>query len=145
MLFKCRGAIKKGWRGVPGGPVVKNIAADARSRVWSLVWEDPTCCKATKPERHNYWSHVPGARALQQEKPLEGQARAPQLSSCEAPLAAARESPPTATKPSAAKNKYVNIFKGRNVAICSNIDASGEYQTKSDENKYDMKSLICRI
>ena len=24
--------------------------------VWSLVQEDPTCCKATKPVYHNYWA-----------------------------------------------------------------------------------------
>ena len=24
------------------------------TRVQSLVWEDPTCCGATKPVRHNY-------------------------------------------------------------------------------------------
>ena len=26
------------------------------TRVWSLVWEDPTCHRATKPVRHNYWA-----------------------------------------------------------------------------------------
>ena len=26
------------------------------TRVWSLVWEDPTCCGATKPVHHNYWA-----------------------------------------------------------------------------------------
>ena len=66
--------------------------------VRSLVREDPTCCGATKPVSHNdwactlepvshnYWSprattieaHVPRARAPQQEKPLQWQARAPQ-------------------------------------------------------------------
>ena len=25
-------------------------------RVRALVWEDPTCCGATKPMRHNYWA-----------------------------------------------------------------------------------------
>ena len=25
------------------------------SQVWSLVQEDPTCCRATKPVRHKYW------------------------------------------------------------------------------------------
>ena len=30
------------------------------TRVWALVREDPTCCRATKPVRHNYW-----ARALE--------------------------------------------------------------------------------
>ena len=24
------------------------------TRVRALVWEDPTCCRATKPVRHNY-------------------------------------------------------------------------------------------
>ena len=27
--------------------------------VWSLVWEDPMCCRATKPVHHNYWAHTP--------------------------------------------------------------------------------------
>ena len=54
------------------------------TRVQSLVWEDSTCCGATKPVCHNYWARVPQllrlyaatteacmprARALQQEKP----------------------------------------------------------------------------
>ena len=26
------------------------------TRVWALVWEDPTCRRATKPVRHNYWA-----------------------------------------------------------------------------------------
>ena len=60
--------------------------------VQSLVWEDPTCRRATKPKRHNYWAsalepashnywaHVPQllkpARLehLQQEKPLQWEA-----------------------------------------------------------------------
>ena len=24
--------------------------------IGSLIWEDPTCCGSTKPERHNYWA-----------------------------------------------------------------------------------------
>ena len=35
--------------------------------VWSLVWEDSTCCRTTKPMHQNYWS--PRTLALQQEKP----------------------------------------------------------------------------
>ena len=73
--------------------------------VQALVWEDPTCCGATKPMchnhwacalepvRHNYWARAPQllslsatateacapiARALQQEKPPQWEARAPQ-------------------------------------------------------------------
>ena len=26
------------------------------TRVWSLVWEDPTCHGGTKPVRHSYWA-----------------------------------------------------------------------------------------
>ena len=59
------------------------------TRVQALV-QDPTCQGATKPVSHNYWacplepaSHnywalVPRARALQQEKPLQWEARAAQ-------------------------------------------------------------------
>ena len=66
------------------------------TQVQALVWEDPTCHRATKPMRHNYWacalepmSHnysarhattteawVPRAHALQQEKPLQWEAQA---------------------------------------------------------------------
>ena len=58
--------------------------------VQALVREDPTRLRATKPIRHNYWacalepaSHnywarVPRAHALQQEKPPQWEARAPQ-------------------------------------------------------------------
>ena len=58
--------------------------------VWALVGEDPTCRRATKPVRynywaralehasHNYWACAPWARAPQQEKPLQWEACAPQ-------------------------------------------------------------------
>ena len=67
--------------------------------VRSLDWEDPTCRGATKSVRHNYWAHtrhnywsphalgptccnywarMPRARALQQEKPPQWEACAPQ-------------------------------------------------------------------
>ena len=47
------------------------------TRVQSLVREDPTCHRATKPVGHNYWSpqattteaRTPRACAPQQEKP----------------------------------------------------------------------------
>ena len=37
------------------------------TRVWSLVQEDSTCCKATKPKHHNYWAYAlePGSRNYQ--------------------------------------------------------------------------------
>ena len=61
------------------------------TQVQSLVQEDPTCRRATKPVRHNcwactvepachnYWARVPRACAPQQEKPLQREARTPQL------------------------------------------------------------------
>ena len=87
-----------------------------RTRVRSLVREDPTCLGATKPVHHNYWacalgppSHncwspratttearVPRAHAPQQEKPPQWEARAPQWRV--ALLRATRESPRAATK-----------------------------------------------
>ena len=68
------------------------------TRVWALVWEDPTYRRATKPVCHNYWActlepvesqllspctttteaRAPRAHALQQEKPPQWEARAPQ-------------------------------------------------------------------
>ena len=35
-----------------GGTAVKNLPASAR--VLSLIWEDSTCFRATKPGSHNY-------------------------------------------------------------------------------------------
>ena len=40
--------IKKRQRDFPGGPVVKNLLANAGYTVYSLVREDSTCCRATK-------------------------------------------------------------------------------------------------
>ena len=47
--------------------------------VQSLVWEDSSCC--TKPISHNYWTYMPRAHALQQEKSLQWEACTPQLES----------------------------------------------------------------
>ena len=57
---------------LPGGTVDRNPPANAETQVWSLVWEDPTCRRATEPRycnyRHprtlepmccNYWAHAP--------------------------------------------------------------------------------------
>ena len=53
--------------------------------VWSLIQEDPTCHRATKPVSHNYWAcalepsnHNYWAPALQLPKPAARRARAPQ-------------------------------------------------------------------
>ena len=36
------------------GSVVKNLPANAGTWVQSLIQEDPTCHRATKPVHHNY-------------------------------------------------------------------------------------------
>ena len=42
----------------PGSPLVENLPADAADNIRSLVREDSTCCRATKPMSHNYRAHV---------------------------------------------------------------------------------------
>ena len=49
------------------------------TQVWSLVCEDPTCHRATKPESHSHWSPCSGACALQGEKPPQWGGHTPQL------------------------------------------------------------------
>ena len=66
------------------------------TRVRALVWEDPTCCGATRPVRHNYWACASGAcapnkRGRDSERPAHCDEEWP-------PLAATRESPRTETK-----------------------------------------------
>ena len=69
--------------------MVKNPPANAGTQVRAVVREDPTCHGATKqvvhhnywactlePANHNYWARAPRARALQQEKPPQWEARA---------------------------------------------------------------------
>ena len=41
--------------GFLSGSVVKNLPSNAKTPVWSLVWKDPICQRATKPRCHN-WS-----------------------------------------------------------------------------------------
>ena len=43
----------------PGGPVVKNLPANAGTWVWSPDWENTTCCRAAKPVCHSYWACTP--------------------------------------------------------------------------------------
>ena len=66
------------------------------TRVRVLVQEDPSCCGATKPVRHNYWACalepvLHNKRSHRNEKPAHHNEEQP-------PLAATRESPRAATK-----------------------------------------------
>ena len=61
----------------PGDAVVKNLPANAGDMVRALVQENPTCRRATKHVRHNYWawalepvSHNYWARVPQLLKPV---------------------------------------------------------------------------
>ena len=45
--------------------------------VRALVWEDPTCRRATRPVSHNCWACASGACAQQQERPRQWEAHAP--------------------------------------------------------------------
>ena len=49
--------------------------------VRSLVGEDPTCCGATKPMSHNYWSPQGLEPVLPNRRPPQWEARTPQLES----------------------------------------------------------------
>ena len=48
------------------------------TRVWALVWEDPTGRGATRPVSHDYWACASGGCAPQRERPQWWEARAPQ-------------------------------------------------------------------
>ena len=45
--------------------------------VRALVWEDPTCRRATGPVSHNCWASASGACAPQQERPRQWEVRTP--------------------------------------------------------------------
>ena len=94
------------------------------TQVWALVWEDPTCCRATKPVCHNYWAcalepvsddywaHVP---QLLKPTRLEPMLRNKRSHRNEKPMHTATKSSPRSPqlekacvqqwKPNAAKNK----------------------------------------
>ena len=40
----------------PSGPMAKNLPVMWGTQIRSLLWEDSTCLRATKPVCHNYWS-----------------------------------------------------------------------------------------
>ena len=75
--------------------------------VWSLVREDPTCCRATKPMCPQLLRPThPKACAPQQEKPPQWEARTPQLES--SPVCHKQRKPTQrneSRRPSTAKNK----------------------------------------
>ena len=83
------------------------------ARVWSLVWEDPTCHGAAKPVRHNYWAHVPQLLKPTHLEPMLHNKRSHRNEKLahhneeQPPLTATRESPHTATKTQRSQKKKV--------------------------------------
>ena len=76
---------RKSLWGLPWWLSGKESACQFRRQIGSLIWEDPTCCRTTKPAHHNCWARAleqllepacydsslcPRGWAPQQEKPL---------------------------------------------------------------------------
>ena len=103
--------LKMGVRDFPGGAVVKNPPANGGDMDSIPGREDPTCCGATTPVRHNYWAHVPqllkpaclqpvlhNKRGHYNEKPVHHNIEYPSL-------VATRESPRAAAKTQRSQKK----------------------------------------
>ena len=56
LVFTLSYTLKTPTLDLPGGAVDKNLPANAGTQAPSLVWEDSTGCRATKPVRHNHWT-----------------------------------------------------------------------------------------
>ena len=70
--FSTCGLLLRKVEGFPGGTVLRICLPMQGTRVWALVWEDPTCRGATRPTKpvsYNYWARASGACAPQQERP----------------------------------------------------------------------------
>ena len=96
--------------------------------LWSLILEDPTCCRATKHMCHNYWNcalktgscncwtHVPRLLKLKGLELMLYNERSHcggELMCCNkrvAPAATTKEKPAKQQRPSTTKNIYINNF-----------------------------------
>ena len=99
--------------------------------VWALVWEDPTCCGATKPVHHSYWAcaleparHNSWPRVPQLLKPtrLEPMLCSKRSHPMRSPRTATKSSPRSPQlekaqqrRPNTAKNKEINSLKKRDL------------------------------
>jgi len=92
--------------------MVKNPPANAGTGVQSLLWEDSTCLRATKPTRRNYWTQ-PQSLCSEQEKPLQWEAHIPQLESspCSLQLEKAQDSNKDPVHAKINKQKINKILK----------------------------------
>ena len=87
------------------------------TRVWALVWEDPTCHRATKPMHHNYWAYAlePASHNYWTRMPGEATAmKSPRTTMKSSPRSLQLEKACTQQRrPNAAKiiNKLINLKK----------------------------------
>ena len=76
--------------------------------VQSLLWEDPTCLRATKPVRHNYQACALGT--MQHNKKATTMRRLGTTAREWPLLATTRESPQAAVKAQCSKKEQINNF-----------------------------------
>ena len=85
--------------------------------VWSLLWEDPTCCRATERVCHNSGSLPSTAHTPQPEKPPQRDSWAPQLEcsprSLQPEKARTQQQKPSAPKQMHRKNMWVRMPSGK--------------------------------
>ena len=79
--------------------------------VQSLIQEDPTCCGAMKPMRHNYWACAPEPRSWNYRNPCALEpALATGKPTTTSSLCTTREKRAQQQRPSIAKDKHMNNF-----------------------------------
>ena len=115
------------------------------TRVRALVWEDPTCRRATKPVSHDYWACASGACAPQRERPLQWEARAPRWRV--APTRRNWRKPSHRNEdPTQPKTNKINLLKKKkewSSDTCYNMNKPWKHHTKW--KKPDTKGQHCMI
>ena len=82
------------------------------TEIWSLLWEDSTCRRVTKPMSHNYWAQElqllsPHAATTEAQAPWSPCSATREAITIRSPCTTTRESPYVATKTQASqKIKY---------------------------------------
>ena len=104
--------------------------------VWSLVWEDSTCRRVTKPVSHNYWAHALEPKnpnywswVLQLLKPTHWEpmlhnkqaatVRSPGATAQSGPCSPQLEKAACSTRPAQPKiNKHLSLKNVKQIAFC---------------------------
>ena len=124
--------------GFPGGSGLRICLPMQEIWVQTLVWENPTYFRATKPMCHKYWSPCAQSHAPQQEKSLQW-AHALQPRAAPKERAATRESLLTAKQ---AKQSHKRFFKlqGHMVTMIPQVK---NLNKKTEINKRRTKWTFC--